>query len=67
MRIFGEIKIPCEYMSNNVTQDWLHQRIANKITEEMLDKNLIKFTEKYENGYYIMDGEIDCERPRQYE
>ena len=61
MKIFGEFKIPCEYMSDNVTQDWLHQRIANKITEEMLNQNLIKFTERYESGYYIMLGEFGTE------
>lgn len=61
MRIFGEIKIPCEYMTDNATEDWLQHRIANKITEEMLNQNLIKFTERYENGYYIMKGEVDCE------
>ena len=61
MRIFGEFKIPCEYMTDNLTQDWLHQRIASKITESMLEENLIKFAERYENGYYIMRGEVDCE------
>lgn len=61
MRIFGEIKIPCEYMSNDISQDWLKNRVVAEIVEEILDKNLIKFTERYEGGYYIMDGEINCE------
>lgn len=61
MRIFGEIKIPCAYMSDNATQDWLQQRVANEITKELLNLNIIKFTERYEHGYYIMSGEIDCD------
>jgi hypothetical protein len=61
MRIFSEFKIPCEYMSDNMTQDWLHQHIANKITEEMLNQNLIKFTEEYVQDYYIMRGEVEVE------
>lgn len=65
MRIFGEIKVPCEYMSNdNMTQDWLMDCVANKIAKELLNKNLINFTERYECGYYIMDGEVDCESTR---
>lgn len=61
MKIFGEFKIPCEYMSNNVTQDWLHQRIASEITKELLNQNLIQFKEYYAGGYYIMNGSIEVE------
>ena len=61
MKIFGEINIPCEYMSNNISQDWLKGRVVTEIMEEMLNKNLIKFTERYEGGYYIMEGEVNCD------
>ena len=59
MKIFGEIKIPCEYMSDKATQDWLQQRVATEITKELLNRNLIKFTEEYTQGYYVMHGEVE--------
>ena len=61
MRIRGEIKIPCEYMSDNATQDWLQKRVANEITQEILRSNFIKFTEEYRQGYYIMRGEVEID------
>ena len=62
MRIFGEIKVPCEYMDNdNMTQDWFMERVANEITKELLRQDLIKFEEKYINGYYVMDGFVEVD------
>ena len=61
MRVFGEFKIPCQYKSDNMSQDWLHQQIASEITEELLNQNLIKFEERYAGGYYIMNGSIEVE------
>ena len=62
MRIFGEIKVPCAYMANDrMTQDWFMERVANEITKELLKQNLIKFEEKYINGYYIMDGFVEVD------
>jgi len=64
MRIVGQIKIPCEYMSDNATQDWLQRNVANEITKELLNRNCIQFTEEYKQGYYIMRGEVEvvCEK-----
>ena len=65
MKIFGEIKVPCEHIANDrMTQGWFMECVANEITKEMLNKNLISFTERYDHGYYIMDGEVDCESTR---
>ena len=61
MRIFSEIKIPCEYMSDECTQDWLQHHIADKIAQELLNQDLIKFEEKYINGYYVMDGFVEID------
>ena len=59
MRIFSEIKIPFQYMSDQPTQDWLKQRIADKIAQELLNQDFIKFEEKYIDGYYVMDGFVE--------
>ena len=59
MKVFSEIKIPCEYMTDQCTEDWLKQRIADKIAQELLNQDFIKFEEKYINGYYVMDGFVE--------
>lgn len=62
MTIFGEVKVPCEYMSDEVfTQDYLRQRVADELAKELLESNLIEFTEEYKQGYYIMRGEVELD------
>lgn len=59
MRVFGEVKIPCEYMSDELPYTYLQHRIASAIAQELVSKNLIKITEEYVQGYYIMRGEVE--------
>ena len=61
MKVFSEVRLPCEYMSDELPETYLRHRIASGLAQELLDNNLVKFTEEYKQGYYIMRGEVEVE------
>lgn len=64
MKVFGEVKLPREYMNGDDDRihDYLQDRIVDHIAKELLRLNAIKFTEEYAQGYYIMHGEVEVEQ-----
>lgn len=61
MIIFSETKIPCEYMTDELPETYLRHRIASGLAQELLDHNLIEFTEAYVQGYYVLKGTVNVE------
>lgn len=61
MILFSEVRLPCEYMADELPETYLRHRIASGLTQELLDHNLIKFTEEYVQGYYVLKGSVEVE------
>ena len=61
MKVFGEVKVPCEYMPEELPYDFLQHRVVDEIVKEFIRIGAIKFTEEYTQGYYIMRGDVEVE------
>lgn len=61
MKLLSEVRLPCEYMPDELPETYLRHRIASGLAQALLDKNLIKFTEEYVQGYYVMKGSVNVE------